>query len=175
MAKSTTPKPFIYYEDLKNWEIVNSIIYFILTIGVVLACSFFDRGFNQLLLLFYWGITDLSLYFFLYRSLRNFRSYMVWFGFGIVHLILFAIFKDDPKLKLFHGQASWGLINTIPLLLLYQLLRYFSFNIQHREFVVPSKAGTTDLIENVKVTFVDKTILIIYMLALIGLATIEMP
>lgn len=169
MAKSNTPKPFIYYADLKNWEIVNPIIYFILTIGVILVCMFCDNGFKQTTLFFYWGLTDLSLYFFLYRSLRNFKSYMIWVGFGIAHLILFIIFKDDQELKMFHGNASWGLINTIPLLLLYQLLRYFSFAIQHREFVAPSKGGTTDLFENVTVSIADKTIFIIYMTALAGL------
>jgi hypothetical protein len=72
-----------------------------------------------------------------------------------------------------HGTALSGLLNTIPLLMLFQLLRYLSFAIQHREFVAPSRGSTTDLFENKKITLADYTIFIIYILACAGLFVIE--
>jgi len=118
---------------------------------------------------FYAAIFQIAIYFFLYTSLRNFKSFLIWFGFGIIHLILFLIFKGDSKLQMKRGNASNELINSIPLLLLFQLMRYISLKIQHREFVMPSKGGGTDLFENKNPSPTDYLILIIYMGSFTGL------
>ena len=73
-----------------------------------------------------------------------------------------------------HGNPSTGLVNTIVLLLLFQLLRYISLKMQHREFVAPANGGGPDLIENKKVTFADFTVFIIYMVSWFGLTMLSL-
>ena len=168
MRKVKIKKPFIYYEDLKPWEFTVAVIYALATLGVIVLCFLGNGDTKQITLIMYGMLPQLFLYFFLYVSLRNFRSYLILFGFGIVHLILYFIYKGDLELQRL-GNPSAGLINTIPLLLLFQLLRYASRKIQHREFVAPAKGGGPDLIENKKVTFVDFAICIVYIGSFVGL------
>jgi FtsH-binding integral membrane protein len=174
MRKIKNQKPFIYYEDLKHWEIVSMIFYAIVTIGVSLTYILANSEAKQLTIIMYIVLTQLLLYFFLYTSLRNFRSYLIWCGFGLIHVVLYLIFKDNPELQMKKGNPSTGLVNTIVLLLLFQLLRYISRKIQHREFVAPAKGGGPDLFENKKVTFTDFVIFVIYMGSWFGLTILTL-
>lgn len=70
---------------------------------------------------------------------------------------------------MYRGNVAIGLVNTIILLLLFQLLRYVSLKIQHREFVAPQKGGRTDLFEDKKVTFSDYIVFVIYVATWFGL------
>jgi len=119
-------------------------------------------------------LTQLLMYFFLYTSLRNFRSYLIWCGFGLVHIVLYFVFKWIPGVYTQKGNPSTGLVNTLVLLLLFQLLRYISRKVQHREFVAPAKGGGPDLIENKKVTFTDFMIFVIYMGSWFGLTVLAL-
>ncbi|SDE17220.1 hypothetical protein SAMN05216464_104217 [Mucilaginibacter pineti] len=169
MRKVKIKKPFIYYEDLKPWEFTVAVIYALATLGVIVTCYLGSGDTKQITIIMYGGLPQMFLYFFMYVSLRNFRSYLIWFGFGIGHLILYFIYKGDLELQMYRGNPSAGLVNTIPLLLLFQLLRYASRKIQRREFVAPAKGGGPDLIENKKVTFIDFAICMIYIGSWLGL------
>jgi hypothetical protein len=84
--------------------------------------------------------------------------------------MLFLWFKNSTELNTGMASPSIALANTLPLLLLFQLLRLFSLNVQHKEFGVPSKGGRTDWIEDKKITGIDILIGVIYMGACVGLS-----
>lgn len=114
-------------------------------------------------------LTQLFSYIFLYVSLRNFQVYLIWLLFGIIHFILYLYLEGDAELQMVRGYPSRLLVNTIPLLLLFQFLRYLSMKVQRREFVVPAKGGGPDLIENKKVSGADYFIMLIYIGTWLGL------
>ncbi|MES2276413.1 MAG: hypothetical protein V4592_10345 [Bacteroidota bacterium] len=161
-------KPFIFFEKLKEWEIIVPLLYGILTFlifnNVEEAGSFISM---------YVILSQLFLYLFLYVSLRNFTTYLIWCAFALIHAVLYFKLKDNPALQMYRGNEASGLINTIILLVLFQLLRFFSFKIQGREFVAPSKNGI-DLFENKSVTYADYTICLIYMIVGFGLYAYEL-
>lgn len=170
MKKVKIQKRFVHYEALKYWEQVIVAIYGLLTFVIILSPFILRSEARQNLIIAYAILPQLSFYGFLYVSLRNFRSYLIWLCFAIVHFIVFLWFKHDAELDMGMANPAYTLANTLPLLLLFQLLRYFSRRVQHREFVSPAKGGGTDLIEGKEVTGVDYLIFIIYMVTWFGLS-----
>jgi hypothetical protein len=130
MTKRKNPKHFFLYEDLKTWEKTAMVVYAVTSLAVILTCFFANPDTKQIVLIGYITISQLGLYFGLYTSLRNFKAYLIWFGFGLVHLLLVFIFRRDPTLEMYRGNPSYLLVNTIILLLLFQLLRYISLKMQ---------------------------------------------
>ncbi len=173
MRKKGNPQSFIYYDSLKQWESVCMLSYAFVTICVILTLVFAKPETKQITIIMYTVLSQLGMYFWLYTSLRNFKAYLLWFGFGIVHLILFFCFRGNPALEMYAGNPSIFLSNTIVLLLLFQLLRYLSLKFQNREFVAPAKSGL-DLFENKKVAFADSVIFIIYMSSWLGLTMLPL-
>ncbi|MFD2145013.1 hypothetical protein [Mucilaginibacter antarcticus] len=174
MRKKGTHKPFIYYDSLKPWESVCMILYAIVTICVILTLVFAQPETKQTTMVMYIVLSQFGMYFGLYTSLRNFKAYLLWLSFGIVHLILFFCFKGNPTIEMYRGSPTVGLLNTIILLMLFQFLRYLSLKFQNREFVAPAKGGGPDLFENKKVTFADFVIFVIYMGSWLGLSVLSL-
>ncbi|MDB5152761.1 MAG: hypothetical protein JWR54_1512 [Mucilaginibacter sp.] len=87
MRKTGNPKPFIYYNSLKPWETVCMLLYAIATAGVILTLVFAKPEAKQVTIIMYIVLSQLGMYFGLYTSLRNFTAYIIWFGFGLVHLL----------------------------------------------------------------------------------------
>lgn len=173
MRKKGNPKPFIYYDSLKPWEIFSMLLYAIATIGIILVLVFSKPEAKQITMIMYIVLSQLGIYLGLYKSLRNFTAYSLWFGFGIVHLILFLCFRGNPAIEMYRGNPTVGLLNTIVFLVLFQLLRYLSLKFQHREFVAPARSGGPDLFDNKKVTFADFVIFVIYMGSWLGLTMLS--
>jgi hypothetical protein len=167
-------KPFLYSTELKQWDIVTIVIYVLFTLSVFVTYSSASANAAQITLLTYVVLTQLGIYFFLYGALRNFKLYLIWCGFGILHVIMYFIFRGNPKLDMVKGNPSFGLLNTIILLLLFQLLRFLSIKIQIREFVAPSKGGNYDIVYNVKVSNTDKILFFIYIGSWFGLSYIAL-
>jgi hypothetical protein len=162
-------KPFFYFDELKLSDKIAIGIYLVLTLVLLYSYNFLSPQTTQFILIMYIVVPQLSIYIFLYVSLRNFKVYLIWMFFSFVNILMYFIFRKNPDLVMYRGNPSSGLINTIVLLLLFQLLRYFSLQIQHREFVAPAKGGGKDLIENRELTLADYSILIIYMGSWFGL------
>lgn len=173
MSKKKNPKPFIYYDSLKPWENACLLLYAIVTIGVILTLVFAKPDVKQVTIIMYIVLSQLGMYFGLYTSLRNFTAYLLWFGFGIVHTVLFFCFRNNLTIEMYRGDPTVGLLNTIVLLLLFQFLRYLSIKFQKREFVAPAKGGGPDLFENKKLTSADFAIFIIYMGSWYGLTVLS--
>jgi len=170
MKNTKIQKPFIHNEALKYWEKAVFVIYSIVTLSIASSRLFFSEGVRQTGIFMYATLTQAFLYIFLYVSLRNFTSYLIWLFFGAIHVILYLYFKGDYDLELPNGIASGPLLNTIPLLLLFQLLRFLSREFQKRDFVVPSKGGGPDLIENKELTGTDYILFTVYMASFCGLS-----
>ena len=170
IAIHMTGKPFLYSNELKQWDIVTIVIYVLFTLSVFITYSSGSANAAQLTLITYVVLTQLGIYFFLYGALRNFKLYLIWCGFGVLHVIMYLLFRGNPKLDMVKGNPSSGLLNTIILLLLFQVLRFLSIKIQIREFVAPSKGGNYDIVYNVKVSNTDKILFLIYMGSWFGLS-----
>ncbi|SDI10449.1 hypothetical protein ACRQ5D_09125 [Mucilaginibacter sp. P25] len=170
MKNAKIQKLFIHYEELKYWERVVFVVYAIVTLCLASSRLFFSEGVRQTVIFMYATLTQAFLYIFLYVSLKNFRSYLIWLCFGTVHVFLYLYFKGDNDLELPNGTASGPLLNTIPLLLLFQLLRFLSREFQKRDFVVPTKGGGPDLIENKQLTAADYILFTVYMASFCGLS-----
>jgi hypothetical protein len=163
-------KQFLYANQLKQWDIITIVIYGLFTFGVFVACSFGSVDSAQITLLAYIVITQLGIYFFLYGPLRNFKLYLIWCGFGILHVMMYFVFRGNHKLDMVKGNPSAALLNTIILLLLFQVLRFLSIKMQLRELVAPSKGGDYDIAYNIKVSITDKILFLVYMGAWFGLS-----
>jgi hypothetical protein len=113
--------------------------------------------------------THFFIYFFNYRSLRNFKVYLFWASFGVIHFYLFLVLKDESAFRMVEGHATTGLRNTISLLIVFQILRIISLNVQNQEFVAVSKSKT-DLFDERPINFLDFLIFLVYLGAAVGLA-----
>lgn len=172
MKAAKTPKPFIRYEPLKAWEVVIVVIYALITVVIAMSRLVLNLSFRRDAIIFYGVVPQLCFLFFLYVSLRNFRFYLIWLCFGVIHFILFLCFKGPSEFQMI-GNPSGLLANTLPLLFLFQALRYYSVNILHREFVSPAKGEDGDLIENKKPTGTDYLISVIYFGTWFGLTLLS--
>src|SRR5215831_12584308 len=143
-------KPIFYFERLKPFDKWSIGLYFMLTFGL-----FYFLEATKSIIFFYAFFTQFFLYGFCYKSLRNLTVYFIWIIFGLLHFYLYIILKNDPTLQMVRGHAATPLRNTIPLLILFQILRFLSANIQGQELVSPSKGGTTDLFDERRVNWLD--------------------
>jgi hypothetical protein len=158
---NTPLKPFFYFEKLKAWEWIIISFYFFITIW--LYSLYIHHPENRSDILFFYPVaSQLFIIFFLYTSLRNLSSYIIWFLFGLFHLYVYTITKNDVYPNVAGGHPSEMFKYTIILLLFFQVLRLTSRKIQLREFVIPSK-GSTDLFDNIKPSSADIVIFIINM------------
>ncbi len=74
-------------------------------------------------IIFGYGLmTQLFLYGFCFKSLRNMTVFLIWSAVGLFHLYLYIILKDDETLQMFRGHSSTPLRNTIVLLFIFQVL-----------------------------------------------------
>jgi hypothetical protein len=167
-------KNFFYFERLKLWEKRVIAVYIVIT--VTLSLFYIKAPFDkkEAILIGYGIGTQLFLFFALYTSLRNSRSYLIWCSFGILHLIIYFFLGNDQFLKMARGNAASSLKNTIILLFVFQLLRFISIKFQHREFVVPTHGGGKDLFENREVSGVDYLVFVLYMGCFAGLVFLSL-
>jgi hypothetical protein len=150
------PQPIFYFEKLRLWDKVTIVLYLLLSAGMIiyyLQKPVPERGD------FPWSyafLTQLCLYIFNYKSLRNMTVYCIWIGIGIGHIGMYLYLRD------LSGDAPKELRNTVILLLLFQVLRFISARTQGQELVCPGKYGT-DLFEERKVTLIDYILFVLYM------------
>lgn len=158
-------KPIFYFERTTNWDRITIFLYLILSIG--LSLYYYNRPFDHKLqrdILFSYSIgTHFFLYLINYKSLRNLKVYFIWFVFGFIHLIIYLKLKDIDYLKNLNSHASTGLRNTVPLLILFQILRFFSAKTIGQELVALSPGSTTDLFDERKITVIDSIAFAVYM------------
>lgn len=155
-------KPFFYFKSLEAWEWIVISFYLCLTIWLY-SLYLHHAEYRSDILTIYPTVSQLFIICFLYKSLRNLLSYLIWLSFGIFHLFVYIVTKNDTYPNIVGGHASWAFKTTVPLLLLYQILRFVSRKIQLREFVIPSRGGT-DLFDDIKPSITDKVIFAVNMI-----------
>jgi len=160
---------FFYFKELTNFDQFAVFAYAILTI-IMLLVMFLGRNDAKLFAMIMCAVVpQLSIYLFLYASLRNMTSYVIWFGFGLLHVVLYFLFKYASILPSEDRDGSIIFLNTIILLWLFQILRYLSFKMQKREFVSPAKAHPKDLFDERSATGTDYFIFVVYWGTFMGL------
>ncbi|KJF44309.1 hypothetical protein [Draconibacterium sediminis] len=162
-------KQIFYFGKTTKWDRITIFLYLILSIG--LTVYYRNNPLNYKLhrdILFAYAFgTHFFLYLFNYKSLRNLKVYFVWFAFGLIQLFIYFKLKDIDYLQNVKGHASTGLRNTVPLLILFQILRFISAKTQGQELVAPGKGSTTDLFDERRITIIDFIAFAIYMAAMI--------
>jgi hypothetical protein len=161
--------PFFYNQPLTRVDKFTLFIYTILTLALI-GFYLFNKDDSGVWLMGYAVLTQLFSFFFLYVALRNAAFFLVVYGFGLIHLIMYFLMVDHFAIQTVNFSYLATLRNTIVLLTFFQVLRWLSIKIQNREFVVPTKGGDTDLIENKKTSFADYVFLFIYIGAWGGLS-----
>lgn len=149
-------KSIFHFDKLKpfdNWTIG---LYLLITLGLSYYFLSVENIATKRDLIFgYALVTQLALYGLCYKSLRNITVFFVWVVIGFVHLYFYYTLKDVTVLQMYRGHATTPLRNTLPLLVLYQILRVASLKIQQQELVSPSRGFTTDLFDERKVNWLD--------------------
>ena len=156
-------RPIFYFEKFRPWDIWTIVIYAIISIAV-----FFNLTKN--ILSNYTILTCVFIYLFNYKSLRNLSVYLIWLLFGVGQLVGYLYLKEDNSLLMPQGgSAALGLRNIFILLIVFQLLRVISLNIQNQEFVAPTRGGAIDIFEERRVSWLDYLLFAIYMACAFGL------
>jgi len=153
--------PFFYFKPLGQWDKIFIYSYLIFSVVFLIVNLSDDNSAKTSILTIYVILMQLNIYLLGYKSLRNLTSYLVWLSFGIFHLLLYFQLKNDHSYSSFIGSYAYFLPNSIILLILFQILRFISIKINNVEFVAPARGGA--LFDNVKVSFLDYVLLLIYM------------
>ena len=163
-------KPFIYSDKFSGDYTMLIVFYGVFTAVIISFCIWGNARVAPMALIIYAVSTQLGGYFFMYKAIRDFTIYLICFGFAVIHVLLYFLFKGNPNLEMVRGNPSPMLIDSIILLVLFQILRYLSLKIQKREFVVPSRGGGKDLFDNIAPSATDYTLFVIYFASWYGLA-----
>jgi hypothetical protein len=156
-------RPIFYFEELKSFDKWTIGLYLLLTFGLLYYFQTTSNiEYRNQIIFGYAFLTQFGLYLFCYKSLRNLTVFLIWIGIGLFHLYIYYNLKDDTSLQMFRGHSSTPLRNTVPLLLLFQVLRFLSAKIQGQELVGPSRGATTDLFDERKVNWLDFVFFAIY-------------
>lgn len=160
---------FFNRDALRTYDKWSIRVYIIISLIVGLVLIFGSSETKRSIIVIYGIGTHLFLYLFNYKSLRNLKVFGFWFLTGLVHLCLYLLLRDDPELMHTQVHASIAFRDTIILLILFQVLRFVSLQVQNEELVCPSKGSYTDALDNRRITFIDSFCLVVYMAALVAL------
>jgi hypothetical protein len=156
-------QPIFYFDKLQLWDKISILLYTLLTI-LLWYVFLHTTDFKVKHHILFGGAfgTHLFLYMANYKSLRNLTVYFYWFAIGLLHLYLYFQLKDIPELHHRPQHSAVGLRNTLPLLLLFQVLRFISARTQGQELVCPSSGSKTDLFDERNITLIDFILFVIY-------------
>jgi hypothetical protein len=163
-------KPVFHFDKLKPLDIWTLGLYLVLTVGLACYLVSTEDIVNKRNWIFGYALgSQLALYGLNYKSLRNLTVFFLWTGIGILHLYFYYHLKNDTSLEMARGHAAIPLRNTIPLLIIHQLLRLVSLKIQHKELVVPSRGFDSDIYGERRVNWLDFILFILYVGCVIAL------
>jgi len=155
-------KPIFHFDKLKPFDLWTIGLYLLLTLGLYVNFKSTLNITSQPKVIFFYAIgTQLFLYMFCYKSLRNLTTLFIWIAIGFLHLYFYFNFKDDITLQMLRGHATTPLRNTIPLLVLQQVFRIVSIKIQNQEFVSPWRRSK-DLFDGREGTLLDFILFFMY-------------
>lgn len=156
--------PIFYFKNLtasNKWTIgIYLIVTFILFYVIELDDEF---------IFYYCIISQIGLYLSYYKALRNLKFYFICIGIGILHLGLFYLLLEDSRATLPIIHSASNLRNTIPLLVVFQVLRLLNFLIHERELVSPQPSSFKDMHDKRYVMPSDYLFFSVYVFFLVAL------
>jgi len=152
-------QPFFRAYPLNKWNIVTIVGYTLFSVGLLFYYLFANQPKVDILPV-YLMFTQLGLYFFQYRAIRNVYVYAFWFMVGIAHLVTAYYIAHNPALNGVCGLLT----NTLATVILLQLLRFASLKLQGKELAAPSKTGF-DMFDERKITWTDRLLFFVYLVS----------
>lgn len=165
-------KNIFYFESLKKFDYISITAYLLISAILFIYCYKAPQEVNQTILLGYGFGTSMLLYGFCYRSLRNLTVYFIWMVIALIHFLIYLQLMDIPDLEMKNGHAAIGLRNTLPMLILFQILRFANIKIQNQELVAPARGSNTDIFNERRVNIADIISFVIYLIALTMLSVV---
>ncbi|GEO05483.1 hypothetical protein AAE02nite_31470 [Adhaeribacter aerolatus] len=161
------------FEKIKLRDLIILILYLFGSLLIFYLADKKSLSEANVLIAEYSLITQLILYAFLYRSLRNLSVYFLWLLVAIMHFLMSFTFKGNLNDAMPGVQAANGLRDTIILLLLFQVLRFGSLYFQKRELIPPFKNRLRKVPEERTVTFIDFIAFFLYITVAIYLMQVS--
>lgn len=90
-----------------------------------------------------------------YRALRKLKYFSFWMIIALIHFVIYLNIRNNDSFAFVNGHAANGLRTTLFLLISFQIIRFFSFEIQEMDYVMPSKYGKMDMFNERKFTSWD--------------------
>ncbi len=149
--------PVFYFKGLTTAQKWSIGIYLIITFVLFFI---FERDSEYILA--YCVISQIGLYLFYYKALRNLTFYLLCLGIGGLHLVLFNLILADHQSTLTLIQYASNLRNTLPLLVLFQILRCLNLLIQDQELVSPQRSSFKDMHDKRYVMPTDYLFFVVY-------------
>jgi hypothetical protein len=162
-------QPYFYFKKLDGWNIAGMVGYISFSLIGCIYCIAFTPEELPLFLLCTTVFTQGLLYFLGYKALRNMTFFLAWFAIALVQLFIYWLIKDIAVLEMHRPPAGVGFRNTVPLLLLFQLLRFISLKIQGIELIMPPRIDQKDEHDNRYGTFFDFIFFLTYFSAMLYL------
>lgn len=157
-------KSLFYSTKIKVWEIGIMIFYVLLSIQSFFFLRFADDESQNHCLHMYAFFTQLFLYSFFYKAMRNLKVYIFCFTIGILHLCLYYLLRENASLIGLKNNVVISLRNTIILLILFQILRFVSLKTQKQELVGVGK-NNKDVHLTREITRIDVILEVTYIAA----------
>jgi hypothetical protein len=159
-------KPVFYFKKMDGWDIWPTALYGVFSIGLFLCLK--DNNVSELRsgIIAYSVFTHLCLYLTYYKPLRNLATYLIWVGYSLVHLGMYFYFVEAYRYK---PEDIDILTLTLPVLVLFQLLRWANLKMQDVELVAPSKYGK-DIWNERKPNLVDFICFLTFLMVYLAIA-----
>jgi len=151
-------------KKVKIWVIGVMIFYILLSYELCYFLRFAKSETQSHYLYFYAVFSQLFIYAFLYKALRDIKVYIFIFIIGVLHLYLFFILKENASLIGLKNNIVISLRNTIILLIIFKVLQFVSLKTQNQELVSIGR-NNKDVYGTRYVTKVDYILEIIYITA----------
>ena len=157
-------KSIFYFKKLTKSDIWTLGLYSLLTIYL-----FYVHDLDVKLIFYYCIGTQMGIYVFYYKALRNLSFYFCWIAIGFIQMLMFYSIKDDPNLSTSIISSASNLRNTLPLVLLFQGFRILSLIVQDQELVSVSSIFNKDYHDDRYVNIIDFMLFFTYLMILVGL------
>ncbi len=159
--------PIFYFKGLSASDKWTIGIYLIVTFILFYIIELDDEY-----IFFYCLLSHILVYIFFYKALRNLTFYFICLGIGVLHLLIFYLLLEDSRSTLPIINAAANLRNTLPLLVLFQILRLLNLLIQKEELVSPQVSmsiSTKDIHEERYIMPSDYLFFLVYIFFAIAL------
>lgn len=162
---------FLSFDKPLKTDVILVVVYVVITLLLFLN-TYYNSNFsgNKKIILAYIVFSQMSIYSLFYRGLRNGYLFIVHVLLGILEIIFWQIFRDEPQLQFEIGFAGTGLRYTLILIVLFQTLRLLHLEFFKSELETVMHGGRS-LFEERKLKWSDWLCGALYFMTMIFLWT----